>query len=184
MVEPYKVSKDLEISELRLQFSLSDLTGSVYRSQNKKIKETKFYEVLRPKLKMSEKKFSEKFGKNFLCFSDLRKLKNDFGINLDIYCNHNQNFYTADLVFKSFKPNKRIIITDKMATEEKIFFSDKIVEIIDDSYLRPYFCKVSPKCGFTTRNRTDLTRHERTCSEETLYYYKEVEYGNPRGMFG
>ena len=181
-VKPLKVSKDLEISELRLQFSLSDLTGSVYRSQNKKIKEKKFYEVLRPKLKMSEKKFSEKLGKNFLSFSDLRNLKKEYGITLDIYGNHNENFYTADLVFKSFKPNKRIIINDKMASEEKIFFSDKIVEIIDDSYLRPYFCKVSPKCGFTTRKLTDLKRHEKNCSEETLYYYKEVEYGDPRDV--
>ena len=48
---------------------------------------------------MSEKKFSEKLGKNFLSFSDLRNLKKEYGITLDIYGNHNENFYTHENKF-------------------------------------------------------------------------------------
>ena len=75
-----------------------------------------------------------------------------------------------------------IILSNDQAQTEKIGFCDTVILIKDKSYLKSYFCTKTESCKYSTRNIKDLRKHEKTCSSETNYKYREKSFGNPKNI--
>ena len=74
-------------------------------------------------------------------------------------------------------------MSNDQAQTEKIGFCDTVILIKDKSYLKSYFCTKTESCKYSSRNIKDLRKHEKTCSSETNYKYREKSFGNPKNIF-
>ena len=78
------------------------------------------------------------------------------------------------LSFDEMNETYKIIISRQSANNFKIPLEEKI--FVCKSYLQTFYCKVSLGCGYSSRNKGKLTRHEKTCSSETKFKYVQKRY--------
>ena len=165
---------------LTLNLDHTELRGALYNKQIKKLKKISFYDAISPKLNKSRDDFQKEYG-DCIEFKNLRKFKKDFNLSFNFYAHHNHYYYTAELVFQSLKPDYTFILSNEEAKSEKFQIFEEMILITDSSYLKSYSCK-NDFCGYSSRNIFDLRKHEKSCSDQTKFQYKEREFGNPRDI--
>ena len=161
---------------IKVTFSEDFIRAKIANCQNQKVKQTTLSEIFE---KMGLSEIAQKWGES-LNFGDENKFRKLIGKGIDIYTHTEGDFYNSRKTISSFKCDIRIIISEDQESSEKIHFNEKIIEILDSTYLRPYLCDKSESCFYSTRKFTDYQKHLSTCSEKTKMVYQEVEYGNPK----
>ena len=168
------------LTKLTLNLDPTELRGALYNKQSKKLKKISFYDAISSKLNKSKDDFRKEFG-DCIEFKNLRKFKKDFNLSFNFYAHHSHDYYTAELVYQSLKADFAFILNDVQAKNEKFDIFEEIILIIDPSYLKSYPCK-NDFCGYSTRNIFNLRKHEKSCTDQTIFKYREVEFGNPRDI--
>ena len=169
------------LTHLTLNLDHTELSGALANKQSQKLTKTTFFDAICPKLNKSKTEFQKELG-DFIEFKNLRKFKKDYGLSFNFYAHHRAEYYDAQLIIQTLKADFSFILTDAQAKAEKFGIFDEIILIKDSSYLKKYFCK-NDFCGYTTRNLFDLRKHEKFCTDQTKFNYKEREFGNPRDIY-
>lgn len=97
--------------------------------------------------------------------------KEHFGISF--YSNPDE-FIDSKLIYKSYDQKLSLIISQNSADLKKIPINEEVM-VISDNYLAVHFCE-NIGCGYSNKNKGQVTRHMKTCSDKTKYTYKETQY--------
>ena len=103
--------------------------------------------------------------------NELAALKPNFG--LSFFVSEGKHIESRQ-IYRSMNETFKIIISKESAENSKISLEEKV--FICKSYLQTFYCKASLGCGYSSRNKAQVTRHEKTCSSETKFKYVQKRY--------
>ena len=152
-----------------------DTKQQIYNSQKSKIRETTIFEIAQNH-GICESELTQKWGVE-LAFEDENEFRKRVQIGIDFYTK-SESFYQSKLTYSSLKPEISLILSPEQIFCEKISFSETVVQITCDSYLKPYLCNKTESCFYSTRNKSNFMKHLKICSDKTKFTYSECEYGN------
>jgi len=117
----------------------------------------------------------------YIYFRDEKRFWEVMGFGFNIYIKLDRpgtKKYSKCLYASKFPSNPiNVIISKEEKEQERINMNNDIQLVLDPTYLSLYWCSKTDSCIYSTNQKSNLVRHEFTCTDQTKMCYKEVTFG-------
>jgi len=175
---------NFSLSHLSVIFDMKPFFQQIYKSLSNRIKQAgSWMEAIKMaySIHLTEEEFVQQWGDHEVGFGDEKKFYRVFKYGYNFHVSTPNGLHPTRQVYKSWFPNSaHFIITSEHNSRELIKIYDPVKFVTDPSYVLQYTCDATEKCLYQSRNLTHVRNHEKICTDQTIYTYKQKRYGNEK----